>query len=253
MLKSLRSFEEEPVRRNSFPPEGSDSPPQPVILEGGRHETARREALEIAAVWMGERRKVLEGLHVDVSVLDCGPDAMIKVDDIRAIRRDSLLRPFDGEVKVYIIDHAHKLNPNAQNALLRILEEPPHYVRFILLANSADMLLATIRSRCAVVRAAVEEKMAEDGDGAAARAEEFIVALGDPWKRAEIAFSWEKLPRDALRAVLIRLLASLRDACAREGPEPVYLKTIKTVLGLLPSLELNASVGTVCGVLAADN
>ena len=249
MSKTSKSFD---CRGGNLPP--AKAILQPVILEGTCPDTLRAEALKIAAEWMGNSRKVLAGLHVDVSVLDNGADAMIKVDDIRAIRKDSLLRPFDGEVKVYIIAHAHKLNPTSQNALLRILEEPPPCVRFILLAKNADMLLATIRSRCALTRVTSVEP---DGGGedAKKRAEAFVKALKDenPWKRAEAAYSLEKLPRDALRGVLVSLLDALVQACAREGAKPVYLQTIKTVSELLPALELNASAGSVCGVLAINN
>jgi DNA polymerase-3 subunit delta' len=196
---------------------------------------------------MWDERKVMAGLHVDVSVLDNGPGSLIKVDDIRAIRRDSLLRPFDGEVKVYIIAHAQNMNASAQNALLRILEEPPPYVRFVLNAANAEALLPTVRSRCVVRR------LLPDGQGEnerSERAESFVSALDDPWQRMSVAYSWDKLPRDALKGVLNAVLACLRDRCLQDGLKPVYTETLETVLKLLPALELNASVGSVCGVLA---
>lgn len=195
---------------------------------------------------MWDERKVLAGLHVDLSVIDNGPDTIIKVDDIRAIRRDSLLRPFDGEVKVYIIAYAHKMNGSAQNALLRILEEPPHYVRFVLLTHNAEALLPTVRSRCAAERAVTGEQGASEE--ALGRANAFVDVLDDAWQRAAMAFSWDKLSRDAMRGVLEAVLACLRDRCVREGA--LYTETLETVSKLLPALELNASVGSVCGVLA---
>jgi hypothetical protein len=252
MLKNLRSSDGS-VRQDSLPQEELDTPviPQPVILEGVCPDALRGESLKIAAGWMGGPRKVLAGLHVDVSVLDKGADETLKVDDIRAIRKDTILRPFDGEVKVYIIAHAHKLNHNAQNALLRTLEEPPPFARFILLTKNAEMLSDTIRSRCAVQRLTVDS--GERGaDSERERAEAFVNALGNPWKRAEAAFSLEKLPRDALRGFLTALLGVLAQACVRDGAKPVYIKTIKTVSELLPALELNASAGSVCGVLAVE-
>jgi hypothetical protein len=224
----------------------------PLILEGADAEVLRTDSLKIAADLMGERRKVLAGLHVDVSVLDNGADTVIKVDDIRTVRRDALLRPFDGEVKVYIIAHAHRMNQNAQNALLKILEEPPRHARFILLAKSADMLLPTIRSRCAIQRTVSGEQRTGNDEGGDLRAKEFVKALENPWKRAEVVFSWEKFSRDALKNVLLDVLAALSEACLRDGCKPIYLDTIKTVSGLIPSLELNASPGSVCGVLAIN-
>ncbi|MDR0292582.1 MAG: hypothetical protein LBH95_00315 [Oscillospiraceae bacterium] len=229
-----------------------------MILEGSDPAALHRAALRLAAGWMWDERKVLAGLHVDVPVLDNGPDAVIKADDVRAIRRDSLLRPFDGEVKVYIIAYAHNMNASAQNALLRLLEEPPPYVRFVLLVRNAGMLLQTVRSRCAVYRCAA----GEDGRGAApdgippvseeewTRADAFLEALDDPWQRAAVVFSWDKLPRAALRGVLDAVMSRLRDCCLREGSKPLYTETLDTVSKLIPSLELNASPGSVCGVLA---
>jgi DNA polymerase III delta prime subunit len=219
----------------------------PVILEGGDPSALRKAALRLAADWMWDERKVLAGLHVDVSVLDNGEEAMIKVDEIRAIRRDMLLRPFDGEVKVSIIAHAHMMNANAQNALLRILEEPPPAARFILLTHNAAALLQTVRSRCAVVRVP-PEALPEDEENESA--EEFVNALDTPWRRMEIAASWDKLSRDALKKRLAAVLAALRNRCLEEGAKPLYVQTIQTVSELLPPLELNASSGSICGVLA---
>ncbi|MCL1807956.1 MAG: hypothetical protein FWG31_09680 [Oscillospiraceae bacterium] len=224
----------------------------PVILEGSDPETLRREALKLAAGWMWDERKVLAGLHVDVSVLDNGSDGMIKVDDVRAIRRDSLLRPFDGEVKVYIIAHAQTMNGNAQNALLRILEEPPPYVRFVLLTHNAGALLPTVRSRCVTRRVTAVDngQLIADSDGDVKKAESFVGALDDPWRRMAVVYSWDRLSRDALKGVLTAVLTCLRDRCLRDGVKPVYTDTIQTVSGLLPPLDLNASTGSVIGALA---
>lgn len=201
----------------------------------------------MASEWIGEERKVLAGLHVDVSTLASEPGAIIKVDEIRAIRSDALLRPFDGEVKVYIIERAHQMNGSAQNALLRLLEEPPESVRFVLLTQNAGMLLPTVRSRCILRRlpayghsAATEEKSAVA----------FVDALEKPWDRAVIAISWEKVSREAMKGILKNILVCLRDRCLRDGVKPLYIETMDTVSELLPALDQNASVGTVCGVLA---
>jgi DNA polymerase-3 subunit delta' len=221
-------------------------------LEGSEPAALRQEALKLASGWMWDERKVLAGLHVDVSSLDNGADAMIKVDDIRAIRRDSLLRPFDGEVKVYIIAHAHNMNVSAQNALLRILEEPPPYVRFVLLVQNAEALLPTVRSRCAVRRLLPGAQGEDSQEDIIHRTEAFVDALDDPWRRAAVAFSWDRLSRDSLQSVLEAVLACLRGRCLQDGLKPLYTETLDTVSRLLPSLELNASPGSLCGVLAVS-
>lgn len=72
----------------------------------------------------------------------------ISVDDIREqINATVQIKPY-GNRKIYIIEDAEKMNPQAQNALLKTLEEPPEYVTILLLTVNAQMLLQTIRSRC---------------------------------------------------------------------------------------------------------
>ncbi|MCD8355038.1 MAG: DNA polymerase III subunit [Clostridia bacterium] len=92
-------------------------------------------------------RKVENTLHSDVSVIDLG-DAEIKVDTARAIRSDCAVLPGDGDRRVFLIRHAHNMNASAQNALLKLLEEPPAYAFFILMTENAGAILPTILSRC---------------------------------------------------------------------------------------------------------
>ncbi len=74
---------------------------------------------------------------------------IISVDEIRSqVNRDIALKPYSSERKIYIIDEAEKMNPEAQNALLKTLEEPPSYATILLLASNLEALLQTIRSRC---------------------------------------------------------------------------------------------------------
>ncbi|MCR5279067.1 MAG: DNA polymerase III subunit [Lachnospiraceae bacterium] len=73
---------------------------------------------------------------------------VIGVDDIRTqINEDISIKPYSGRKKIYIVNEAEKMNPQAQNALLKTFEEPPEYAVIILLTTSADELLPTIRSR----------------------------------------------------------------------------------------------------------
>ena len=87
------------------------------------------------------------GSHPDFQVIT--PDgSQIKVDQVRELRMEAFLTPMAADGRVFIIESAHTMNDAAQNALLKILEEPPQGVTFILLAKSAKLLLETIRSRC---------------------------------------------------------------------------------------------------------
>lgn len=73
----------------------------------------------------------------------------ISVDDIRKqINQDIGVKPYSSPYKIYIVDEAEKMNQQAQNALLKTIEEPPSYAVIMLLTTNADLFLPTIISRC---------------------------------------------------------------------------------------------------------
>ena len=92
-------------------------------------------------------KKVFGNIHPDV--IQVGSDGKdISVGQAREARSDAYIRPNEGRRKVYIIDPADAMNPAAQNALLKVLEEGPSYAAFLLLAERPGLLLDTVRSRC---------------------------------------------------------------------------------------------------------
>lgn len=142
--------------------------PHALILEGGAGSGRRTLAKEIAAALLCEGRatpgsalpchrceacrKVSEGLTPDVTVLGKEGKTTIGVAPIREIRADMFLSPTESEEKIYIVEDADSLTEQAQNALLVVLEEPPTGVRILLLAESAEALLTTVRSRARLLR-----------------------------------------------------------------------------------------------------
>lgn len=70
------------------------------------------------------------------------------IDTIRDLYSKSQFKPIEGPCRVWIIDECHKMTNDAQNALLKILEEPPSYVYFILCTTDPQKLLAAIKGRC---------------------------------------------------------------------------------------------------------
>ena len=92
-------------------------------------------------------RKVLSKQHPDVITVDDTEHKNVAVDIVRQARSDVFIRPNEGRKKVYIITRGQDLGAPSQNALLKILEEPPDYAVFLILTTSAEKLLPTIRSR----------------------------------------------------------------------------------------------------------
>ena len=90
--------------------------------------------------------KADSGSHPDLHIID-KDGAMIKVDEIRDVKEKAKVYPNDGNKSVFIICEAQNMNPQAQNALLKIFEEPASHVSFILTCPSKSSLLDTITSR----------------------------------------------------------------------------------------------------------
>ncbi len=93
-------------------------------------------------------RRILEGKHADVIAIGLDSRTEISIDDIREARRLANLPPYEGKCKVFIVNDAEYLSNEASNALLKILEEPPPKVVWLLLACEENRLLPTVVSRC---------------------------------------------------------------------------------------------------------
>ena len=99
-------------------------------------------------------RKALSDQHPDVVTVDDTEHKNVSVKLVRSAGSDLYVRPNEGRRKIYVYPRAADLNAQGQNALLKVLEEPPQYGAFLLLAESAAQLLPTIRSRCVELRLA---------------------------------------------------------------------------------------------------
>ena len=96
--------------------------------------------------------KAIRGNHPDIITVHHEKPETISVEDIRRqVVDDVQIKPFSYPHKVYIIHDAHKMTVQAQNALLKTLEEPPEYAVLILTAENAEALLPTVRSRCVIL------------------------------------------------------------------------------------------------------
>lgn len=158
--------------------------------------------------------------HPDIKWITHEKPASISVDEIREqLVNDMGIKPYSGKYKIYIIDEGEKMTPQAQNTLLKTIEEPPAYGVVIILTANREMLLQTILSRCvsldlrAVDNESVKKYLIEKinvPDYRAAMAAKF--AGGNLGKAIDIASSEEfnQLKDDVVRAmkVLERMTAT---------------------------------------------
>ncbi|HEU5278716.1 MAG TPA: DNA polymerase III subunit [Gaiellaceae bacterium] len=147
-----------------------DAPAHAYLFHGPRGVGKRRAALGFAAELIAasprgepagspdaaaesaasDRGRVERGSHPDVYLVEPLGD-QIRIDDIRELRRDLHMRPFEAARRVYLVYAAETMNEDAADALLKDLEEPPSYAVIVLVADDLGPLPETIRSRCQLV------------------------------------------------------------------------------------------------------
>ena len=93
-------------------------------------------------------RKVMGGVHPDFITVDDPEKKTVPVDLIRQARADVYVQPNEGQRKIYLFPRGQDMGIPGQNALLKILEEPPSYGVFLLITDNPERLLPTVRSRC---------------------------------------------------------------------------------------------------------
>jgi DNA polymerase III subunit delta' len=128
----------------------AEGPAHAYLLHGPPGVGKRDLALLFAAELLGEHTRVERRSHPDLYLLEPLGD-QIRIDDIRALRSDLHMRPFEASRRVYLIFGADTMNEDAADALLKDLEEPPSYAVIVLVANDLGPLPETIRSRCQLV------------------------------------------------------------------------------------------------------
>ena len=196
-------------------------------------------------------RKVSAGIHPDVSRTAPAPDKKeIAVDQIRALRSDAYIRPNEGKRKVYIIAPADAMNPAAQNALLKVLEEGPAYAAFLLDAAQPGKLLDTVRSRCELLALPPEEERTdpERSQKAAALARLFLTGTELDTAQALAELTVKKPKSDELSALLLEVERQVSRQLAqnpRRGAKVLQaLKTCRQNAVFRPSATL--TLGWLC-------
>ncbi len=200
------------------------------LITGGGGDSRAAFAGRLAAAYLCEGdvppcgrcracRKVGKGSHPDLSRTAPPPDkAEITVEQIRALRADAYVRPNEGRRKVYVIDPADAMNPAAQNALLKVLEEGPAYAAFLLVSDRPGKLLDTVRSRCELLSLPREDAL--PGPELLERAERLagLLLAGDELACAQALVELElsKPKAEELSALLLETERAVSRRLARE-------------------------------------
>ena len=208
-------------------------------------------------------RKAEAGIHPDIIRVqrpldDKGrPKKEIPVDLIRAVASDALVLPNESERKVYLVEDADTMNASAQNAALKLLEEPPRGVWFLLCAGNPALLLPTVRSRCAVWSARAEEQ--ELDPELRKLAEGFLrcCAGGDRAELLRWCAGHEDMDNRSLSAFLDCAAACTAERITgRAGTEGMELRELLRLHALLERCRTWARVNTgarhIFGLLAVD-
>ncbi len=183
-------------------------------------------------------RGIESGAVMDVLELDAASNN--SVDQVRALRDEAVYSPAAVRKRVYIVDEVHMLSNSAFNALLKILEEPPAHLMFILATTELHKVPATIKSRC----------------------QQFSFKRLSPLEiggRLKYVAGEENIPLTPEGASLIARLAdggmrdalSLLDQCSGEGGGSLGEKEILDALGLAGNVETAALMGEIAGRDAA--
>jgi len=206
-------------------------------------------------------RKVSAGIHPDMIYIERQPKEKgvlhqnILVEQIRDVARDTAVAPNEARRKVYILPEADRMNQEAQNSLLKILEEPPSHVAFLLCTAAGDSLLPTVRSRCVRM---------DDSDRSDAlfplsdlAAGYLKAAVGDLADITMFCMLRTKLTREDTEAFLTEVSAALCDIlCARRdnpGLSPQHLLALTALIDRAQDYtRRNVSPKQVFGMLAAE-
>lgn len=251
--------------------------PHAVILEGGSAEERMSLAQKTAAALVcagggivpcGECaacRKAFAESHADILIysVEDKPKAF-KVDIVREIRSKAYIVPNEADRKVFILENSHTMGVEGQNAILKILEEPPSYVNFIMLCSTKSGFLPTVLSRATIYNlgqasAAEDESLPKERVVEAAKNIALAVTALDDIEIIKAASAFEKnqkLLRAALPVIQEIFAQALRIKYSADeenefGSTPseiapklsrrALLELIETTDTLMNSINLNAN------------
>ena len=209
-------------------------------------------------------RKAESGIHPDIITIrrltdDKGRQKReISVDQVRAVAGDACVLPNEAERKVYIIEEAETMNTAAQNAALKLLEEPPRGVIFLLCTSNPEQLLPTVRSRCVELNRNLGQAERDEEADKLAAAYIKAVSAGDRAKLLRWCAENEGLDNRSAAAFADSARALLADMlCGRKPAQGLSGESLAELLRLLERcgayLRVNTGVKHIFGLLAVDS
>lgn len=238
--------------------------------EEERLRTAKRIAMAAVCSGIGSRpclecrncRKAAAGIHPDITFIGRETDdkgktkTAMTVDQIRGISADAVVLPNEAERKVYIITEAEYMNIAAQNAALKLLEEPPAGVVFVLCTPSAEALLPTVRSRCVIIKQNSEEEEPEESTKLA-KAFLKVVASGERAQIVRFCAANESMKNGDAREFFACLSSLSADMlCGRKSDLGIDSHRLTELCRLCSRcseyLQVNTGVKHIFGLLAVD-
>lgn len=208
-------------------------------------------------------RKVGEGIHPDLIFVRRLEDdkgrrkQVISVEQIRRMAADAVVLPNEAERKVYLIEEAERMNASAQSAALKLLEEPPRGVIFLLCTTNAEQLLPTVRSRCAEINCN-GARAAEDAESVKlARGFVKAAAGGDAAELCRWCAGHENLDSRAAADFVDCTQTLLADMlCARQSDQGLSRGELRRLYALFERcaayLQANVGVKHIFGLLAVE-
>ena len=238
------------------------------IVSSASEEAGLEKAYELAAKMLcsgaGDRpcgvcrdcRKIKARVHPDLTLVSQLTDDKgvrkkeILIGQIRDMSADAYVLPNEAAEKVYISERADTMNEQAQNAALKLIEEPPRGVHFILCVQNAARLLPTVRSRCVELRCG-DEADAED-ESIAKLADEFV----ELWEGSDVpgftawCFEHEKMDARLLSDFLFGVKRRLTEKLKAEPDKKRIMGNIELIDRCLKYQTVNTGVKHIFGLLA---
>jgi DNA polymerase-3 subunit delta' len=149
-VDAFESFPEQAEAKRLLRAAIAEGPAHAYLFHGPPGVGKRTASIAFAAALIGDAGRVERRAHPDLYVVEPVGD-QIRIDDVRELRRDLHMRPFEADRRVYVLFAAETMNEDAADALLKDLEEPPPYAVIVLVADDLGPLPETIRSRCQLV------------------------------------------------------------------------------------------------------